>query len=548
MVSFRIFFIIWAKLQGWDVPFFHLLVCDFLDQDEAGEYLLMMPRGHGKSTILGIYNAYKFYKDASWRLLHQGDQDSTARKCSRDTKAILAKHPLTKHLTIAKGDVDFWWVDGYTDERNPSMQAAGILSNITSSRADEIQNDDVEVPKNIGSPEMRAKLRYRLSEQIHVAVPNTKTLYVGTPHTYDTLYNDVKDRGAKCLILKMFEDEARFEDKAKQVKTVSFEPKNIFVNIGKTSKRLTENTDYIIEHFNDQYRIVLNKCYPLVDIYGDALWADRFTPKEMESRRKKCNTLNEWDSQYQLHAKPIGELRLNPDHMKIYDVEPVIKTANGETTMWLGEVQIVSGALRLDPSSGKTHSDTSALCLLLQDEQGRYFWHRSIGLKGEIATYDDETDRINGGQVWQICDVIEEFCIGRITIETNGVGTHVPSILRAALKTRKLRCGISEEHSSKSKNKRILGAIEAPLTSGILWAHKSIVETEENGKVVTAAPKQEMQQFNPSITQQDDDHLDALAGAIMDGPCRLGKALKIVNGNSSNNWRKVQGSFKAELV
>ena len=38
---------------------------------------------------------------------------------------------------------------GATDERNPSMQAAGILSNITSSRADEVQNDDVEVPRNI---------------------------------------------------------------------------------------------------------------------------------------------------------------------------------------------------------------------------------------------------------------------------------------------------------------------------------------------------------------------------------------------------------------
>ncbi|KAK6697356.1 hypothetical protein SNK04_014108 [Fusarium graminearum] len=38
-------------------------------------------------------------------------------------------------------------------------------------RADFIQNDDIEVPGNIGTPEAREKLRFRLGEQVHIATP-----------------------------------------------------------------------------------------------------------------------------------------------------------------------------------------------------------------------------------------------------------------------------------------------------------------------------------------------------------------------------------------
>ena len=39
-------------------------------------------------------------------------------------------------MEAMRGDVKFWWTPDSDDERNPSMQAAGIMSNITSSRAD----------------------------------------------------------------------------------------------------------------------------------------------------------------------------------------------------------------------------------------------------------------------------------------------------------------------------------------------------------------------------------------------------------------------------
>ncbi|KAK6697303.1 hypothetical protein SNK04_014221 [Fusarium graminearum] len=84
--------------------------------------------------------------------------------------------------------------------------------------------------------------------------------------------------------------------------------------------------------------------------------------------------------------------------------------------------------------------------------------------------------RIIGGQVWQLCDLVDEFGITSITVETNGIGGFAPASLKAALKQRRLRCGVKEVTSSVNKNKRILEAWEPLLKSnGQLWGHVDVL-------------------------------------------------------------------------
>lgn len=156
----------------------------------------------------------------------------------------------------------------------------------------------------------------------------------------------------------------------------------------------------------------------------------------MAGRREECRTLNEWDSQYQMHAKPVGDVRLNPEKLIPYAVEPVLTRANGVWRMMLGERQIVGMTCSWDPSSGKLKSDTSAVELVLHDDLGNKYWHRSIELTGEVVK-TDEQGNIVGGQVWQLCDLIEEFNITRVSIETNGIGNFAPASLKGTLKKRK---------------------------------------------------------------------------------------------------------------
>lgn len=541
-ISFPAFYLIWAEINGWDVPDFQVEVCDFL-QDYGEEGLLMIPRGHGKSTFLDVYNAWEITRDQDVMILHQGATDSDAYKVSRGTEQVLARHPVCKAYGInkARGETQKWWVSGAADVRHGTIHARGILSNVTGARASLIQNDDVEVPANIGTAEAREKLRYRLSEQTHILLPTGRVLWVGTPHTHESLYTDVRNRGAKCFVRRAFAEEFRAEDAAARSPLVCpFRPEFVFSGIGDFSKALEFSAEKLAD---GRWQVSFAGDHHLIDCYAGALWPERFTPKVMERRRKKCRTLNEWDSQYQLHAKPVGEMRLNPDRLQAYDCEPVLQTANGHLVMRLGDVRIVSAALRWDPSSGKTGSDVSGLCLLLQDEHGRYYWHRSMGLQGAIAEFDAH-DRICGGQVWAVCDMVEQFHIGRVVIETNGIGGHNPSILRAALKARRLQCGITEHHATGNKQKRILQALEGPLSSGLIWAHLSVLETAEG---TDAAPVRELREFNPLATNQHDDHIDALAGAISDGPALIGKSSKKQDAHTRKDWRAVGGTHEVAL-
>lgn len=542
-IPFAAFYLVHAESMNWVVPDFHLDVCDFLE-DYGTLGLLMMPRGHGKSTILDIYNAWKLFINPDHLILHQGATDPDAYKVSRGTEQVLERHPLCQIFGIkkARGETQKWWVTGSTDVRHGSIHARGILSNVTGARANEIQNDDVEVPSNIGTPEAREKLRYRLSEQTHILIPGGQKLFVGTPHTHDSLYTHIQKLGAKCLILKMFENEKRFEQVIECF--VDYQPVYVFSGIGTSSKLLKENTDYRVEKIGRGYRITLDESHYLIDVYSEALWPERFTADVMEERRKECRTINEWDSQYQLHAKPTGEVRLDPDKMIPYDCEPVLRSANGQFYMMLGERRIVGMTVRWDPSSGKIKSDISAVSLVLHDDIGNKYWHRSIALTGEVVTVDEQGN-ITGGQVWQLCDLIEQYHVPKVTIETNGIGNFAPASLKAALKKRRIRCGVSEQHSTGQKNKRILDGIEGPLVSGMLWVHVSVIDTHEGEN--TSVQYKQMRMFNPAISDQEDDYLDSLAAAITDSPERVGKIHRTNQANESPNWRSSGGVIEATL-
>lgn len=529
-VSFLVFFLMWAEYKGWDVPLLHVRVCEWLEDTKNDPVrVLQIFRGAGKSTLLAIYNAWRYYQNPAFRILHQGDQDGTAYKTSRDTKAILKRHPLTRDLMKAiRGDVKFWWTPESEDERNPSMQAAGIMSNITSSRADEAQNDDVEVPRNIRTAEAREQLRYRLSEQTHILVPGSSTLYIGTPHTHDSIYDEQIKAGATVLRIPMYESEIRYEESDAGKLTrfeVPFEPGAdglyVFIGIGKYSKLLVDGRDYV---YRNGYIEFSEPPNALLDIYARGAWPERFTRQELELRRKKCYTINEWDSQYQLHSKPIGEVRLDPDRMIEYDVEPEIRTANGETLMFLGKVQLVGVSAWWDCATGKVDADASAFSIVFTDAAGRYYWHLSEGLLGDLAEFGLD-GQVSGGQCHRVRELVLKYQIPNVHVETNGVGGMVAPILRRALAG--TGCGVLEEKATANKNKRILDAFEPVLSTQYLWAHSRIID---------GAPATQMREFNPQVTTQPDDYIDSGAGAIACTPVRIGKIVGNPTSHTRDTW------------
>lgn len=541
--------------RGWVMPDVHVRIYQWLqDTEGARNRVMMVFRGCGKSTILGVRNAHKFYTNPKHQVLVQGADDELTDDISRDTIAILRANEMTRNVLMEPAGVRHWWTrEGYENTaRTPQLRGRGILSRVTGNRADEIINDDTEVSKNVETVEARAKLRKRLSEQGFILKPDGSKLWVGTPHAHDSIYEQHMKAGAQALVIPLFQHQTRFE--------LSDEPKTdlqfageigpdgvwVFSGIGAFAKMLDEGADFTVTGPNS---IRLHQpAREMIDVCVGNAWPDRFHRAEMLERRRECETTNYWDQQYGLQAKPLNTARLDPNKLPIYAVEPTFKTANKHPQLWLGSARIVGAAMRWDPSSGKLRSDTSALSLVFQDEHGVRYWHRAEALVGEVAVFDERDNKtITGGQVAGICDMVAKFRVRRVTVETNGIGGFAPTVLRAALKQRGLVCGVTEVQATQQKNKRILEAFEPLMLSRMLWVHVSVAD----GPV----PAQ-MREWNPAITNQPDDHLDAGAGAVTDQPERLdfterpsadGESGRIRHAVGGDDWRPGSGVFEAEL-
>lgn len=530
-ISFAAFYVLWGQHRNWRVPPIHLVACNWMEH-RGDLAVLRAHRGFSKSTILAVYNAWRYYRNPAYRILHQSESDPTAYKTSRDTQNVINSHPLTRGM-FREGGVQEWWVHGADDHRNASMYARGILSNVTSARADECQNDDVEVPRNIQTPEAREKLRYRLGEQTHILVPGGRQLYIGTPHTHDSLYDEMQRMGADCLTIPMFAHEQRIEEAGDTSYLCAFEPEFVFVGVGKDCRVLAPGRDY---HYADGRIVFATASGGLVDLYAGVAWPERFDRKELLKRRRRTRTINEWDSQYQLHSKPIHDVRLNPDRMIPYSVEPTFDTQNRMPVMYLGKVRIVSARAHWDCATGRIGGDASVLSVVLDDERGNHYWHRADALAGDYAEFSDTKNTvITGGQVLQAAAVIKRLRLPRVTIETNGVGTFVPKLLKRALIQEGVRCGVADAPAKGNKNERILAGIEGPLQSGVLWAHESVIDGPAGAQ---------MREWNPKVVDQPDDYLDSGAGALLQAPVRIGNSSGKPDVEDAHDWRPNAGVFE----
>jgi hypothetical protein len=502
----------------------------------------MVFRGAAKSTIYAIYKAYRLREDRSHRSLVWSADGPTAGMLTADVINVLRNHPWCHGMLPPRPGAKRFWVTGSKDARNASMRAVGVDTNATGARADAVDFDDVEVVGNVETPEARLKLRQRISESTHIAVPGAQKTYIGTPHAHDSIYPERIAGGAAVLKIPLFEHTVRFSDTSARTTYAFPHPIGddglyVMAGIRKSGRMLKDGVDY---QFRDGQVIFEAPPGCVIDICSMCAWPERFTRADIENRRKETLTLNAWDSQYHLEAKPLTEIRLDPEKLKPYDIEPVIKYANGGAAMWLGRVRIVGAAARWDPSSGKLKSDVSSLGLVLQDEQGRRYWHRAVALTGEVAVFKPDGKTIIGGQVQQIVEVVKQFQLRRVSIETNGIGGFAKAYLMAALKQAKIfDCGVTEIHSTTNKNRRILEALEDPLTSGALWAHVSVLDGDAYDQ---------MRDWNPAIKEQADDHLDSLAGAVSETPERIGRNAGLTEpGRGRDDWRPDAGVHEIEL-
>ncbi|HBA72195.1 MAG TPA: transcriptional regulator [Geobacter sp.] len=511
-VSFPAFFLKWGERVGWQVPDFHLQVCDFLEWQRERKVLKVF-RGGSKSTLLGRYIPWRLRGDSDYRFLNMSATAPDATKISVDAQFVIDQHPWCKNLrSTRRGQWKErrWFVEGSTDARNPNVAAFGVLSNVTSSRADEAIFDDVEVPNTIATPPLRAKLRTKMSELTHILVPGGSKLYVGTDHCVDSIYKEQIEDGADHLVIPLFAKMVLHTQDQKQPTTDFMfdwrlqQEADLYVVVG---GKLLDPKQYQVHGVRD-YRggFVRLPFRPMegtvIELYSGNTWPEYFTRAAIRFKRNECKTINEWLSQYQLLARSLKDVRLNPERLIEYPGEPEIRQVNGQVTLWINGVQMITVAAHWDCSLGKVHSDANAFSVVFSDMNGYLYWHVAEDVRGEIDS-----------QCLEIIKIVRRLKLPAVTVETNGPGGHVPTILRGALQRAGVRCAVKESWKHTQKNTRILNAFETPLSGLYLYAHSSV----KHGP----AAKQ-MREWDPMLLEQPDDYLDSGAGAIADTPVRIG--------------------------
>ena len=192
---------VWNNVIGYKTPEHHKQMLEFLDdvwKSSNHRGLMMAFRHSGKSTVVGIFAAYILYLKPETRILVLSAHTTLASRMVSHIKNILENHPLCSDLlpeSKKEWSANKLTINRPIGIREPSVICQGIHGNITGMRADLIICDDVEVPNTSNTQQKREMLRERLRELDFILSPNGTMIYIGTPHTMDTIYRTEQEQG-----------------------------------------------------------------------------------------------------------------------------------------------------------------------------------------------------------------------------------------------------------------------------------------------------------------------------------------------------------------
>lgn len=462
--TFHQFFALWATLQTpqWEIPDFHIDLLDFLSDYKNWDNntgLIQVFRGAAKSTIVGLWITWMLTQNPELRFLILSADKKTATKITTDIASIIGRHPLARHLHGKENTwrTDILVVEGSTDGRNPSVTSWGVMSNITGGRADVIVYDDVEVPKNSRTEAEREKLREKLDEPTHILVPGGTELFVGTPHSFDSIYTEVEGTSGKD------------------------EP----FRTGCSSIKIPVMSDVQGEFPN---------------FTGTPIWPELFSLPEIKKKQDGSSTKGHFLSQYLLQPYNPEDTVLDPTLISTYSYGIDVLESNGSVVARIGEHRVMGYSAVWDPSLAETKSDDSVLAIVFTTDDGHYYIHRTVKLHGD----PDE-------QCKQAIRLLKENEVSHVVIEKNGPGGFLPSIFRKAAEG----TGVSCEGKATTQNKleKIMHAYETRLTGGYLHASAQVMNSPFRTQLRDFNSR--------SAGRAKDDFIDAVAMCILSQPIRL---------------------------
>lgn len=155
-------------------------------------------RGVGKSWLTVAFVLWVLYRDPQKKVLVISASKNLADNFSTFCFQLINSMPMLSHLRPspsqrnAKIQFD---VGPARESKDPSVRSVGITGQITGGRADLIVADDIESLNNALTQGARDKLAEAIKEFDSVLKPGGEIVYLGTPQTELSIYNQLPSRG-----------------------------------------------------------------------------------------------------------------------------------------------------------------------------------------------------------------------------------------------------------------------------------------------------------------------------------------------------------------
>ena len=451
-------------------------------------------RGVGKSWITSAFVCHQLLLNPQRNILVVSASKSRADDFSTFTQRLIGEMPMLQHLqprnNQRQSKVSFD-VAPATASHAPSVKSMGITGQLTGSRADLIIADDVESANNSQTQLMRDRLGETVKEFDAIIKPEIgRIIFLGTPQTEMSLYNDLEERGFKtriwCALYPSKEQTTGYGHKIAPIIA------DVEDNEGKpTDPKRFDSVD-LLERMSSYGKSGFNLQFMLDTTMSDA----NRHPLKLNDLivLSGCSTWKEAPAKLQWASSPEQIKAIDPDIPNVglkgdYYVAPM--HTSPEFTPFEGSV------MSIDPSGRGEDKTAYAVLKMLHG----VLYLTAIGsLDGG---YSDDT-------MGRLAQIARQQDVNYVVIESNfgdGMATQLLKPIMASVHP----CEIEEVRHNIQKEKRIIDTLEPLMNS-----HRLVIDDILIKEDFKLEPDHQLFRQMTRITRdrgalRHDDQIDALA-------------------------------------
>lgn len=487
--------------------------------DKGPQYrMVQAQRGEAKTTITAVKAVHRLIEDPTSRVLVVSAGEDMATEISNFVIQIINGLPELECMRPDRSQGDRASVTAFDvhytlkgPEKSPSVACIGITSSMQGKRADLLIADDVESQKNSQTAIQRDRIAL-LTKDFTSINQKGDIIWLGTPQSTDSIYNDLPGRGVGIRIWP-----GRYPTPEELPSYGAFLAPLVASRIeadptlqtgggptgvrGKPVDPVLLDEDDLTKKEIDQGPEYFSLQHMLVTALSDA---QRFPLKINQLRFLAFDTDEKRVPMSMSFVRSVDSIIQQPAGYPLRDAMYRVKSASDFATAkgW---------HMYIDPSGGGKNGDELAYAITGM-LAGKVFLAAVGGIPGGLGE----------AQIEWLCNIIEKWRPEVISIEKNYGNGALAAVLLPVLKARNLINMIDEVWEQGQKELRIIDILEPVLGAGKLVIHEDVIADDWNSCSRYPADIRKTFSFMFQLSRitrakgslLHDDRLDAIAGSV----------------------------------